>query len=495
MKFRALVILFAAHGLLGCGDDDTHLTRDQLVDPETCKTCHADHFTDWAGSMHAYASEDPLFIAMNKRGQRETNSMLGDFCVKCHAPMAVHEGATTDGLNLANLPAKLKGVTCFFCHTVDAVRGDHNAPLELSDDGITMRGEYRDSVKNTAHHTVYSDLHDRDEAASATLCGSCHDIVTPAGAAIERTFQEWRASVFSMTKGASCPQCHMHELPGLRPIAMAPGVFARKYHEHAFPAVDQALLPGFPNVDAQKKAIHDFLATTVFSSLCVAVKGDGTAAIRVVLDAAGAGHDFPSGAAQDRRLWTEVIAYSDTQVIYQSGVVTDGMAPTANPDPDFWMIRDCMLDAQDRPVSMFWQASNYETNLLPAQLTFDALDPRFYQSHIIQNFPHDPTAHFGKIPDRVTLRLRFQPVGLDVLDDLIQSGDLDPSVRSSMPTYDISFSPTLDMPLLEWTATNMSMANLRWLEDGDATPVYCVSPSGLNVQTRTPTTNHLKCSP
>jgi hypothetical protein len=287
----------------------------------------------------------------------------------------------------------------------------------------------------------------------------------------------------------------MHELPDLRPIAIAPGVFSRKYHEHSFVAVDQALLPGFPNTDAQKKAIHDFLATTVFSSLCVAVKGDGTAAIRVVLDAAGAGHDFPSGAAQDRRLWTEVIAYNGAQVIYQSGVVAEGAAPTGNPDPDFWMIRDCMLDADSRPVSMFWQAASYETNLLPGQLTFDALDPRFYQSHIIQNFPRDGAAHFATIPDRVTLRLRLQPVGLDVLDDLIQSGDLDPSVRSSMPTYDMSFSPAVDMPVLEWTAADMSMTNLRWLEDGDATPVYCVSPSRLNVQTRTPTANHVKCSP
>jgi hypothetical protein len=178
-------------------------------------------------------------------------------------------------------------------------------------------------------------------------------------------------------------------------------------------------------VPTDRGTIHDFLASTVLSSLCVAVKGDGTAGIRVVLDAAGSGHDFPSGAAQDRRLWTEVIAYKGGQVIYQSGVVADGVAPTGNPDPDFWMIRDCMLDAQGRPVSMFWQASSYETNLLPAQLTFDALDPRYYQSHIIQNFPRDPAMHFGQTPDRVTLRLRLQPVGPDVLDDRIQSGDLE----------------------------------------------------------------------
>ena len=42
--------------------------------------------------MHAYAAEDPVFLAMNQRGQRETNGELGDFCVQCHAPVAVHVG-------------------------------------------------------------------------------------------------------------------------------------------------------------------------------------------------------------------------------------------------------------------------------------------------------------------------------------------------------------------------------------------------------------------
>jgi hypothetical protein len=39
--------------------------------------------------MHAYAAEDPVFLAMNARGQRETQGALGAFCVNCHAPLAV----------------------------------------------------------------------------------------------------------------------------------------------------------------------------------------------------------------------------------------------------------------------------------------------------------------------------------------------------------------------------------------------------------------------
>ena len=51
--------------------------------------------------MHAYAADDPVFVAMNKRGQRETNGELGTFCVKCHAPMAVANGTITEA-NVAN---------------------------------------------------------------------------------------------------------------------------------------------------------------------------------------------------------------------------------------------------------------------------------------------------------------------------------------------------------------------------------------------------------
>ena len=63
----------------------------ELLNPETCRECHATHYDEWLGSMHAYAAKDPVFLAMNRRGQRETNGSSGPFCVNCHAPMAVRE--------------------------------------------------------------------------------------------------------------------------------------------------------------------------------------------------------------------------------------------------------------------------------------------------------------------------------------------------------------------------------------------------------------------
>jgi hypothetical protein len=76
---------------------------------------------------------------MNARGQEETNGKLGELCVNCHAPMAVQEGATADGLDIDAVPKHLQGVTCYFCHNVERVLGTHNNPLVLAND-VTMRG-------------------------------------------------------------------------------------------------------------------------------------------------------------------------------------------------------------------------------------------------------------------------------------------------------------------------------------------------------------------
>jgi hypothetical protein len=72
------------------------LDADELLRPDSCGACHPDHLREWEGSMHAYAAKDPFFRAMNRRGQRETDGALGDFCVRCHAPVAVAMGATQD---------------------------------------------------------------------------------------------------------------------------------------------------------------------------------------------------------------------------------------------------------------------------------------------------------------------------------------------------------------------------------------------------------------
>lgn len=473
----ALVVLEACSS-----GQQSDLSREALMDAQTCAGCHPDQFNEWAGSMHAYSSTDPIFLAMNRRGQRETNGTLGNFCVNCHAPVAVHEGATTDGLNLDQVPQRLKGVTCFFCHSVQSVDGAHNNPLQLGSDRL-MRASIADPfTRNRLHGAAYSALLDRERAESARMCGACHDIVSPHGAAIERTFAEWQQSAFSQPGGSACGQCHMQQSTVDKPAAEVPGAPLRRPHSHTFPAVDTALTP-FPDMQRQRDQVQAFLDTSLQTALCVEPVGDSRL-INVILDNVAAGHSFPSGSSQDRRAWVELVAHAGANVIYSSGVVADGTPVTRVPDPDLWLLRDCMFDEAGAEVAMFWQAVSYEGNELPAHVTFDPADPRFYQTHKIKSFPS--SGGLATAPDRITLRVRIQPVGLEVLDDLIASGDLDPSVRAAMPTFTIGRT-------LEWTP---AAATDIYLDRATGALVYCVTNTNLNVRAdRFPAPARSHCSP
>lgn len=463
--------------LLLCGCDDAggaadagvpqpSLTLEQLLDPETCKDCHPDHYREWSGSMHAYAAEDPVFRAMNARGQRETGGQLGDFCIDCHAPLAVRLGLTTDGLNIDEVPPHLRGVTCAYCHQVDAVEGTHNNPLRLAMDGV-MRGGIRDPVPNTAHHSAYSPLHDRNDLASAALCGSCHDIVTPAGVHLERTYAEWQGTIFNSDdplQRNTCGTCHMEGRNA--PVADAPGVRVRRAHAHTMHGVDVALTD-FPEMEAQRALVQRDLDTTLTIELCVVAPGgvpiSGGAEVELYLENIAAGHKVPSGAAQDRRMWVELIAYSGDTEVYRSGVVGDGepIVEAAAQDPQLWLLYDRIFDANGDPVHMFWEAVDHEEVLLPPPSPLPPTDPAYENPHVLHRYriiSRDATI------DRITARVRLRPMGLDVLDSLIESGDLDPTIRERMPTF------TLANTVIEWTA---AAAELRM---SPATPreVLCV---------------------
>lgn len=454
--------------------EKTKLTRAELLDPQTCKTCHADHYREWSGSMHAYAADDPVFRAMNARGQRETGGQLGTFCVECHAPMAVREKATTDGLNLDTVDPKLKGVTCFFCHQADAIEGMHNGKLHLGDD-LVMRGRYADPVENAAHVGGYSPFHDGTKADSARMCGACHDIVNGHGVAIERTFQEWEKSVFAVPpNGLSCSQCHMPAEIRV-PIAQAPNVYLRDRHLHTFEAVDVAVTP-WPEKEDQAARIKAMLDQTLAVAMCVQIVGT-RASVQVIADNAAAGHSFPSGSAQDRRLWFELQAFQNgnPEPIYRSGVVPAGTDPGALGDPDLWLFRDHFFDDTGKEVHMFWEAKRYETSLLPTKPPPAPLR----STHLIRRYPRDPNALFGTKPDRVTLRVLLQPIGLDVLDDLVRSGDLDPAIRQATPP------PHVVGSTLEWTPELAETANLPFSARNEASGT-CVTnvpdrPTALNL--------------
>jgi hypothetical protein len=429
-----IALALAAAAAIGCGDDaPAGLDRDALLDPDTCLDCHPNHVAEWRGSMHAYASDDPIFRAMNARGQRETGGELGDFCVKCHAPMAVRDGLTTDGLNLDELPPRYKGVTCFFCHTAEEVEGDHDNPIVLADDRV-LRGGFGDAIDNGVHATAYSPLLDHNNDRSSELCGSCHDLVTPAGVHLERTYAEYRDSIFptlapnGVPATLTCGDCHAKGVPDV--VADFDGVPLRQRHLHTFPGVDQATTP-WPDRERQREEIDRLLSSFLAVTVCRSPVEGGQIQVKLTSDA---GHMFPSGASQDRRAWVEVRAYVGEEVVYQSGVVPEGGSVDDLVEPDLWVLRDHGFDADGEEAHMFWDIASVESQLLPPSRMLGD------DHSVLHAYP------LATEPDRIEVAVRMRAVGRDVLDDLIGSGDLSPELRDVMPVLTIGGSE------ITWTA-------------------------------------------
>jgi hypothetical protein len=198
------------------------------------------------------------------------------------------------------------------------------------------------------------------------------------------------------------------------------GVFSRLGHEHTMAGVDRALTD-FPEIEAQNTAVATELNSPpeLQTSLCVSTFG-GETRIVVLVDNFQAGHQWPSGAAQDRQLWFEVTAYAGGTQIYQSGGVTDGKDPDGTVDQDLWRMRDCMLDEQSKETHLFWEAATNESNTLPGQVTANPMDMRYYQNHLCRAFPSpSSTNKIMTTPDRVTLRVWVQAFPYAVFDDFI----------------------------------------------------------------------------
>jgi len=410
------------------------LTREELYDPANCAECHQEHLDQWQASMHAYAGDDPVFLAMNRRGQEETNGELGTFCVNCHAPLAVRLGLVEDGLELEepDFPQYLKGVNCAFCHLAAHADGDSNNPIELDSRNV-LKGPFDDPTRSPAHRAEYSPMLDRSQRESAQLCGSCHDIVLDNDVHLERTFAEWKDTVFAEDLTlTTCGNCHMFSVgpPGNRsnrnprPVAEFDGVPARDFHDHRMPGIDVAVTPWFFEEDYLAE-VQSFLKSTVRSQICVNPLPGGFQLV-VGLENVSAGHSFPSGSAQDRRVWAHLVAEDAQGVIWERGLVPEGTA--AVDVPQGILLRDRTTNAAGEDVHMFWEVEAIERNVLPGIQEFGIEETRVWSFEDVQ----------GRQPVSVSLRLYERPIGLDVLDDLIGTGHLDTSIRDAMPTHELT---------------------------------------------------------
>jgi hypothetical protein len=161
-----------------------------------------------------------------------------------------------------------------------------------------------------------------------------------------------------------------------------------------------------------------------------------------------------------------------------------------------------MFDSHGVSTHNFWEATSTNGYQLPALATFDPSASAYDSNRVVRYFPNAPSPTLPEMPDRVTLRVRLQPVGLDVIEDLVASGDLSPEAGlAQAPTFDIALHgpPALndagqpDPGLLEWTASAGGGGYSNPSNPGDVTT--CVGTNGFTPGTPVVASSAATCAP
>ncbi len=384
MRGRGTWIAWAALALApatAAAAPTTTLTN-PLAPPSDCAKCHeflnpfeqADEpsvspMLVWRGTMMANSARDPVFWAglavAAQDVAADTSGTLTDatqLCVRCHAPRAALDG-NLDVTSIDELtPTQREGIECELCHRTveDPATPAGNAGWMLDDTlaGTTVgrRGPWSYPADAPEGERPGHDWIQDTYLGTSRMCGSCHDVTTPAervdadgnpmGVPFneQRTYSEWLRSAYAAEgeDHRECQDCHM---PAVSPAAGC-GPFYEAGNEsllhetgarrHDFVGANAFMLGILRDLygDAEVPAEHfdETLSLAGFAASAAAIELTAPASVdlREGIDALGVrvvnqtGHKLPSGYTEGRSMWLEVtFTYEDT-VVYSSGRWLDG---------------------------------------------------------------------------------------------------------------------------------------------------------------------------
>ena len=235
----------------------------------TCRTCHPDHYRDWAVSPHAYAQMSPIFNAMQATVLKITNGTNGDFCIRCHNPVGMNQNEPEFMTNIDRHPTSREGVTCIVCHRLKNAYGKVSGRLAIVEGDIfdtvfgpTGNEELSRVISSGAYNVntergkpgraIHTNIIKLDQMSTSGFCATCHDVNLVNGFRLEEAFSDYKTSPASK-KGVSCQDCHMGKEPGkplgyeIAPAAIVGGKLTkpRKRTNHMFAGPDYSVIhPG-----------------------------------------------------------------------------------------------------------------------------------------------------------------------------------------------------------------------------------------------------------
>jgi hypothetical protein len=317
------------------------ITIDQFISPETCGGCHSDIYDQWQSSMHNLSHKDPVYARVStffRKGLIQKGEIdEAESCVKCHTPVGEVSGfpkkISDDWTKVSEIAQQ--GIQCDYCHSVVKIEQVFNNGLVLQpgqgeDDPGTKYGPFKDS-ESDFHETAFSNLHTRAE-----FCGSCHDVKHVAfGTNIETTYTEWKNSPYNSKdpeKRLDCQGCHMYQRPGIpatgstkRPLnpGAATDYSVERPHifTHYFVGAN-AYIPGLFDGDTNAQMAIERLKNAAEIAIDTSCINDKELLIKITNS--GAGHSIPTGVADLRQVWLEIIVKDKNNVpLFQTGILDD----------------------------------------------------------------------------------------------------------------------------------------------------------------------------
>lgn len=382
--------------------DSLAIFQQAFDDPRECAPCHPNHYEEWRTSMHAYAFTDPIFFRLNDIGQARSNQQLGQFCIKCHSPMAVLLGEAEPGFDRSLVSeVAQQGIHCDICHTIDTAR------LDRDQRGNGIQGFRLDKVKqgpieapwgNNFHRSEFKRAYNRSQ-----ICAPCHDVKNPQGIQVEFTSTEWEQSPYT-AMGLECQGCHMPVYTGKAAVDGP----ERLVHRHTFVGVDVPLVE-FPGRENTIQLVDELLKNSVTMKVTAPDQANREAPLQLSVEIINdkTGHDIPSGTTFERQMWLEVIV-RDAQtnaIVYSSGALDDNgdlldhhseqvKSGELEPDADLALFHGVALK-NGQETLFFWEADEIDNRTIPA----------FSSETIVYETALDEVQGAAAI---VTVRLRFR---------------------------------------------------------------------------------------
>ncbi len=267
--------------------------------------------------MHAYAIQDPVFNTLNTIGLSQTGGLLGEFCVKCHAPIATQMSEAEGGILRPTLSAAgARGVTCAVCHMSEAqTPGQVIGQYRL--DGI-LYGPISDPVPNKFHGSQY-----RAGIEQSSACSGCHEVINTRGIRVEGTFSEWQNSLYP-ARNIPCQVCHMKYDSGFAAVGGSP---KRRLHSHVMEGLDVPLTD-FPGRDEMIQRVQYMMNNSVHTEFLppTSIARGKDVDLDFEITNSITGHNVPSGTIFERQMWVEMLVTNENgdTLLYSGGLDPNG---------------------------------------------------------------------------------------------------------------------------------------------------------------------------